>query len=166
MKQFVQYFILSIALLLSSSIVQAQQYAVTNGDFETWASNAPMPWQKGYQTILTKSTDARSGNFALQLVNGDAQGMSVSLVMDKVGSVLPVKLKGFIKYDISPNQRTHIKVSLGHTTYYDGGTNYSTTFDVAGWVSFTGSSNNQYVPFEIVMDYRLVKSIPNNNWCN
>lgn len=159
-----KHFILSIfILLIHSSQILAQQYSVTNGGFESWTGTELDSWTKGYLSVFTKSTDAYSGSYAMKLVNGDAQGMKASVIMDKVGDFMPVKLKWYVKYDISPNQRTHIKVSLGNTTYYNGGTSYSTTYDVAGWVSFTGNSNSQYVPFEIVMDYRLIKSIPNQN---
>lgn len=159
MKKSILNFICGIGLL-SANIANAQ-YTVTNGGFETWTSGAPSPWTKSYKTpsasTFTKSTDAHSGSFALQLQNADAQGMGASLKIPKTGTTLPTKLKGFVKYNISANQRARIIVSFGKTTVEENQT--STTFDYAGWVSFSGSSNNAYTPFEIILDYRLIKQL-------
>jgi hypothetical protein len=153
----------AIIFTMIHSIGYSQLAVPTNyftGDFETWTTDfypKPQYWSIGTQADCG---NAYQGNYCLRLINQANVGKESQTEFLVPTQGFPTKLKGKIKYNFSPGSKGTIIISLADINLQ---INSTTTAVVSipsqvAWKRFSGNTNNNWIDFEIPIDYRISSS--------
>ena len=161
MKKSILLSIFAFSILISK--VSIAQTLIPNGGFEIFSVDQSNNFKEFsswssinfFNPTVSKSTDSHSGTTALKVYNANARGGQISTEI-KLNGNYPTKLKGFVKYTVGNGEKVSIRVSKFKTTKSNGG--FVKSFEPVGWKTFVGTTST-YLPFEIVLDYRLSNSL-------